>query len=82
LRPEEPFAYLYLGETYSETKRLPQAIETLEKYLRVVPNPEEIPRDVSRAYYLLGQTCAVSAASRKRKRRSRIRSVIAKQVSL
>lgn len=55
LRPEEPFAYLYLGETYSETKRLPQAVETLEKYLRVVPNPEEIPRDVSRAYYLLGQ---------------------------
>ncbi|HET8925589.1 MAG TPA: tetratricopeptide repeat protein [Candidatus Acidoferrum sp.] len=55
LRPEESFAYLYLGETYSETKRLPQAVETLEKYLRVVPNPEEIPRDVSRAYYLLGQ---------------------------
>jgi tetratricopeptide (TPR) repeat protein len=55
LRPEDPFAYLYLGETYSETKRLTQAVETLEKYLRVVPNPEEIPRDVSRAYYLLGQ---------------------------
>ncbi len=55
LRPEEPFAYLYLGEIYSETKRLPQAVETLEKYVRLVPNPEEIPRDVSRAYYLLGQ---------------------------
>jgi len=55
LRPEEPFAYLYLGEIYSETKRLPQAIETLEKYIRLVPNPEEVPRDVSRAYYLLGQ---------------------------
>ena len=55
LRPEEPFAYLYLGEIYGETKRLPQAIETLEKYIRLVPNPEEVPRDVSRAYYLLGQ---------------------------
>jgi tetratricopeptide (TPR) repeat protein len=55
LRPEEPFAYLYLGEIYSETKRLPQAIETLEKYLRTVRDPEEVPRDVSRAYYLLGQ---------------------------
>src|SRR6267142_1387482 len=55
LRPEESFAYLYLGETYSETKRLPQAVETLEKYVRLVPNPEEVPRDVSRAYYLLGQ---------------------------
>jgi tetratricopeptide (TPR) repeat protein len=55
LRPEEAFAYLYLGETYSETKRLPQAIETLEKYIRLVHDPEEVPRDVSRAYYLLGQ---------------------------
>jgi tetratricopeptide (TPR) repeat protein len=55
LRPEEFFAYLYLGEIYSETKRLPQAVETLEKYLRLVPDPEEVPRDISRAYYLLGQ---------------------------
>jgi tetratricopeptide (TPR) repeat protein len=55
LRPEEFFAYLYLGEIYSETKRLPQAIETLEKYLHLVPEPQEVPRDVSRAYYLLGQ---------------------------
>jgi tetratricopeptide (TPR) repeat protein len=55
LRPEEPFAYLYLGEIYSETKRLPQAVQTLQKYLRLVPDPKEIPRDVSRAYYLLGQ---------------------------
>ena len=55
LRPEESFAYLYLGETYNETKRLPQAIEALEKYIRLVRDPEEVPRDVSRAYYLLGQ---------------------------
>jgi tetratricopeptide (TPR) repeat protein len=55
IRPEEPFAYLYLGETYSDTKRLPQAVETLEKYIGLVPDPGEVPRDVSRAYYLLGQ---------------------------
>ena len=55
LRPDESFAYLYLGETYSETKRYPQAVEALEKYVRLVRDPEEIPRDVSRAYYLLGQ---------------------------
>src|SRR5437879_4518200 len=55
LRPEESFAYLYLGETYNETKRLPQAIEALEKYIHLVPAPDEVPRDVSRAYYLLGQ---------------------------
>jgi tetratricopeptide (TPR) repeat protein len=55
IRPDESFAYLYLGETYGETKRLPQAVETLEKYIGLVPDPGEVPRDVSRAYYLLGQ---------------------------
>ena len=55
LRPDESFTYLYLGETYSETKRLPQAVEALEKYIRLTGDPEEVPRDVSRAYYLLGQ---------------------------
>jgi tetratricopeptide (TPR) repeat protein len=55
LRPEESFAYLYLGETYNETRRLPQAVEALEKYIRLVRDPQEVPRDVSRAYYLLGQ---------------------------
>jgi tetratricopeptide (TPR) repeat protein len=55
LHPDEPFAYLYLGETYSETKRLQLAVEALEKYVRLVPAPEDIPRDVSRAYFLLGQ---------------------------
>lgn len=55
LRPFESFAYLYLGEIYSETKRLPQAVEALEQYIHLVPDPGEVPRDVSRAYYLLGQ---------------------------
>ncbi len=55
LRPDESFAYLYLGEIYSETKRLPQAVEALEQYIHLVPDPGEVPRDVSRAYYLLGQ---------------------------
>ena len=55
LRPNEFFPYLYLGEIYSETKRLSQAVEALEQYIRLVPDPGEVPRDVSRAYYLLGQ---------------------------
>ncbi|HXM99433.1 MAG TPA: tetratricopeptide repeat protein [Candidatus Dormibacteraeota bacterium] len=55
LRPKESFAYLYLGETASETKRCPLAVNSLGKYLRLVHDPEEVPRDVSRAYYLLGQ---------------------------
>jgi len=55
LRRQEPFAYLYLGEIYSETKRLPQAVEALKQYIHLVPDPGEVPRDVSRAYYLLGQ---------------------------
>jgi len=55
LRPDEAFAYLYLGEVFSGTKRLPQAVEALHKYIHLVRDPEEVPRDVSRAYYLLGQ---------------------------
>ena len=55
LDPEESTQYLYLGETYSETKRASLAVEVLEKYIRLMRNPEEAPRDVSRAYYLLGQ---------------------------
>ena len=55
VRPEESFAYLYLGETFSATNRLPLAVDALEKYIRLVPNPQEASRDVSRAYYILGQ---------------------------
>lgn len=55
LQPEEPTAYLYLGETYTETQRPAKAVEALEGYIRLVQNPEEVARDVSRAYYLLGQ---------------------------
>lgn len=55
LRPEESFPYLYLGEMYNETKRLSLAVQALEKYIRLVRDPQEVPRDVSRAYYLLGQ---------------------------
>jgi len=56
LHPEESTPYLYLGETYSETKRPAQAVEAVENYIRLVHNPEDSPRDVSRAYYLLGQS--------------------------
>lgn len=55
LNPTEPGPYLYLGETYTETGRTKQAVAALEKYLSLVRNPEEMVRDVSRAYYLLGQ---------------------------
>jgi tetratricopeptide (TPR) repeat protein len=55
LRPGEAFPYLYLGEVFSETNRLRLAVEALENYISRVPAPQEVPRDVSRAYYLLGQ---------------------------
>ena len=55
LSPQEATPYLYLGETYSETNRHALAVPALEKYLSLIRNPEEAPRDVSRAYYLLGQ---------------------------
>jgi len=55
LHPEDAGLYLYLGETYSETKRPEQAVEALQNYIRLMHNPEDAPRDVSRAYFLLGQ---------------------------
>ena len=56
LNSTEPGPYLYLGETYTETGRTKQAVAALEKYISLVRNPEEMVRDVSRAYYLLGQS--------------------------
>ena len=56
LNPNEPGPYLYLGETYSETQRAALAVQALQKYVSLVAHPGEMPRDVSRAYYLLGQS--------------------------
>jgi len=55
LRPDEAFSYLYLGEIFSETNRLGQAVEALQKFVHLVHDPEEVPRDMARAYFLLGQ---------------------------
>jgi tetratricopeptide (TPR) repeat protein len=55
LSPSEATPYLYLGETYTETNRIALAVPALEKYVSLVKHPEEMLRDVSRAYYLLGQ---------------------------
>ena len=56
LRPQESSVYLYLGEAYAATNRTRAAVEVLEKYVKLAPNPEEDKlREVSRAYYLLGQ---------------------------
>jgi tetratricopeptide (TPR) repeat protein len=56
LNPNEPGPYLYLGETYSETQRTALAAQALQKYVSLVAHPEEMLRDVSRAYFLLGQS--------------------------
>jgi tetratricopeptide (TPR) repeat protein len=55
VRPEESFGYLYHGENLSATNRLQLAVDTLERYIRLVPNSQEASRDVSRAYYIQGQ---------------------------
>jgi tetratricopeptide (TPR) repeat protein len=56
LHPQESSVYLYLGETYAATNRIKLAVDVLEKYVRMVDNPgEDKLREVSRAYYLLGQ---------------------------
>ena len=56
LEPKEASIYLYLGETYAATNRTKAAVEVLDKYVHMMGNPEQDKlRDVSRAYYLLGQ---------------------------
>src|SRR6266478_368475 len=55
LRPDDAPPYLYLGETYTETNRLKDAVEALQKYLKLVHINQDDMREVSRAYYLLGQ---------------------------
>lgn len=55
LRSEDAPPYLYLGETFTETNRLPEGVEALQKYLKLVHINQEVMREVSRAYYLLGQ---------------------------
>jgi tetratricopeptide (TPR) repeat protein len=55
LRPQEASLYLYLGETYAATNRATQAVEVLQKYVSMAGNSEDKLRELSRAYYLLGQ---------------------------
>ena len=55
LRPDEAPPYLYLGETYTETNRIKEAVDALEKYVRLVQPAQNVMREISRAYYLLGQ---------------------------
>src|SRR5215831_7934211 len=57
LQPHEASIYLYLGETYASTNRTKAAVDVLEKYVGMIGNPDQDKlRDVSRAYYLLGQS--------------------------
>lgn len=57
LHPQEISVYLYLGETYVATNRTKAAVEVLEKYVSMVGTPgDDKLREVSRAYYLLGQS--------------------------
>ena len=56
LHPQESSVYLYLGETYAAMNRTKAAVDVLEKYVTMVGNPpDDKLREVSRAYYLLGQ---------------------------
>jgi tetratricopeptide (TPR) repeat protein len=55
LRPDDAPPYLYLGETYTETNRLKEAVDCLDKYVHLVHPAQNVMREISRAYYLLGQ---------------------------
>jgi tetratricopeptide (TPR) repeat protein len=55
LRPDEAAPYVYLGEAYTSTRRFKEAVKILQKYVALAKTPQESNRNVSRAYFLLGQ---------------------------
>jgi len=55
VRPDGAAPYLYLGEAYTSTQRIKEAVTALKKYVSLVHNPEEFHRDLGRGYFLLGQ---------------------------
>jgi tetratricopeptide (TPR) repeat protein len=55
VRPDGAAPYLYLGEAYTATQRIKEAVNALQKYVALVHNPEEFHRDLGRGYFLLGQ---------------------------
>jgi tetratricopeptide (TPR) repeat protein len=55
IRPDSASPYLYLGETYSATGRSREAVTALQKYVSLARPPQESNRNLSRAYFLLGQ---------------------------
>jgi tetratricopeptide (TPR) repeat protein len=55
IRPNGAAPYLYLGETYTATRRYEAGVSVLQKYVSLVHNPEEFHRDLGRGYFLLGQ---------------------------
>jgi tetratricopeptide (TPR) repeat protein len=55
VRPDGAAPYLYLGEAYTSTQRIKEAVAALQKYVSLVHNPEEFHRDLGRGYFLLGQ---------------------------
>src|ERR1700676_5671860 len=55
VRPDGATTYLYLGEAYTSTQRIKEAVTALQKYVSLVHNPEEFHRDLGRGYFLLGQ---------------------------
>jgi tetratricopeptide (TPR) repeat protein len=55
VRADGAAPYLYLGEAYTSTQRIKEAVAALQKYVSLVHNPEEFHRDLGRGYFLLGQ---------------------------
>jgi len=55
VRADGAAPYLYLGEAYTSTQRIKEAVSVLQKYVALVHNPEEFHRDLGRGYFLLGQ---------------------------
>lgn len=74
LRPESASPYLFLGETYSATGRFKEAVTALQKYVSLARPPQESNRNVSRAYFLLGQDLLRAGGTQEEARKALARS--------
>jgi tetratricopeptide (TPR) repeat protein len=63
LRPDDASPYVYLGETYTSTGRLQDAVTALQKYVALVKTPQESDRNFSRGYFCWARICSAGGHS-------------------
>jgi cytochrome c-type biogenesis protein CcmH/NrfG len=67
LRPDIPYASLFLGRSYARQARWREALPPLERAARLAPNSAETQFELSRVYRRLGEAAKADAAARRQR---------------